>query len=225
MTHSIKYENVFYEIFISDGVSRVAMDISVSCTIFRIARCSNISVWHENLPSSPSQLPDDVHVILVFHYNYISADIKFISYSALLYMSVTTTLRNLTEIYCRKSFMAYIGIQFPTSISNSKSNIFWASITNYISFIPYQTFLLLHNFCCIRVPLHQLVISRALSLLIDLWICPNIGNNSCKTCTGCRVSYIKKRAAAGGFNSQMISTHFHLSKWFTWVQKNYIFLL
>lgn len=29
MTRSIKYENVFYEIFISDGVSRVAMDMRV----------------------------------------------------------------------------------------------------------------------------------------------------------------------------------------------------
>lgn len=40
MTRSIKYENVFYEIFISDGV---AMDMSVSCTIFRaVAATCNI---------------------------------------------------------------------------------------------------------------------------------------------------------------------------------------
>lgn len=74
MTHSIKYENVFYEIFISDGVSpgchgykRVMYDFPHG-SLRQYFRGTARKPW-----------ADGAQVILVFHYNYVSVVIKFIS--------------------------------------------------------------------------------------------------------------------------------------------------
>jgi hypothetical protein len=61
VTRSIKYENVFYEIFISDGV---AMDMNVSCTIFRVAAATcNIPPPTTLLPPPPPEKTTDSYCI------------------------------------------------------------------------------------------------------------------------------------------------------------------
>lgn len=56
MTRSIKYENVFYEIFISGGVSRVAMDMHVMYDFPR--PCSPLAILLETLTVIAFSLPD-----------------------------------------------------------------------------------------------------------------------------------------------------------------------